>query len=133
MPSFLCLQFSMSKDPKSKDEKATAKGKTDSDVIYKYDEEHVRLIRDQLEKGAPYVMPHTFEGCAGLAKLITCFFVGDRVNFFKNVQISALAAMKMVPSPLPSPPPPISLLFSSPFLFPTVEARYHWCGGRPQE
>lgn len=57
-------------DPKKDDAKAKAPAR-DSDLIYKYDAEHVKLIRDTLEKGAP-------------------------VNFFKNVQISALAAMKML-------------------------------------
>ncbi len=39
-----------------KDEKkATGPAKIDSDAIYKYDAEHVKLVREQLEKGAPYV------------------------------------------------------------------------------
>jgi len=55
-------------DKKDKEEKG--KGAT-SDLIYKYDAEHVKLIRETLDKGAP-------------------------VKFFKSCQISALAAMKML-------------------------------------
>jgi len=57
--------------PDKKDKEEKAKAATNSDLIYKYDAEHVKMVRETVEKGAP-------------------------VKFFKSCQISALAAMKML-------------------------------------